>query len=287
MKKSMLLFFPLIYSCNVYANKHLCSEKTSANNAFNNAILAQEWSAKKTPKKISMHITSKDDYISADSQVEFDDCGTLLHSRAKKTVRSQINKSILVIQFSSTLDKNHNNWDYSSTFNMSMIENGNARHELMAQEISGTVLTDDGGRIVRSEEASDLLIKQKHQSSKAVTTFLADDAGRLSKAKRISTLGNDSGNTVYSYGAKNRLIRSTSGTTTADFTYDSDDRELASKEVMKSFTTETTITTCKSWDKFGRCINAQQNISILIKDVKKNRDNVYDHVAEIKYDYVY
>jgi hypothetical protein len=56
---------------------------------------------------------------------------------------------------------------------------------------------------------------------------------------------------------------------------------------MKSFTTETTTTTCKSWDKFGRCINAQQNISILIKDVKKNRDSVYDHVAEIKYDYVY
>ncbi len=195
--------------------------------------------------------------------------------------------SNLVIQFSSTLDKNHSNWDYSSTFNMSMIENDNTRHELMAQEISGTVLTDDGGRIVRSEEASDLLIKQKHQSSKAVTTFLADDAGRLSKAKRVSTLGNDSGNTVYSYGAKNRLIRTKSGTTTADFTYDNDDRELASKEVMKSFTTETTITTCKSWDKFGRCINAQQNISILIKDVKKNRDNVYDHVAEIKYDYVY
>ncbi|HAT3514735.1 TPA: hypothetical protein I8522_001252 [Serratia marcescens] len=234
-----------------------------------------------------MRITSKDDYISADSQVEFDDCGTLLHSRAKKTVRSQINKSILVIQFSSTLDKNHSNWDYSSTFNMSMIENDNARHELMAQEISGTVLTDGGGRIVRSEEASDLLVKQKHQSSKAVTTYLADDAGRLSKAKRVSTLGNDSGNTVYSYGAKNLLIRTKSGTTTADFTYDNDDRELTSKEVMKSFTTETTITTCKSWDKFGRCINAQQNISILIKDVKKNRDNVYDHVAEIKYGYVY
>ncbi|BEO23970.1 hypothetical protein V1234_16460 [Serratia marcescens] len=287
MKKSMLLFLPLIYSCNVYANKNLCSEKTSANNAFNNAILAQEWSAKKTPKKISMRITSKDDYISADSQVEFDDCGTLLHSRAKKTVRSQINKSILVIQFSSTLDKNHSNWDYSSTFNMSMIENDNARHELMAQEISGTVLTDGGGRIVRSEEASDLLIKQKHQSSKAVTTYLADDAGRLSKTKRVSTLGNDSGNTVYSYGAKNLLIRTKSGTTTADFTYDNDDRELTSKEVMKSFTTETTTTTCKSWNKFGRCINAQQNISILIKDVKKNRDNVYDHVAEIKYDYVY
>lgn len=287
MKKSMLLFLPLIYSCNVYANKNLCSKKTSANNAFNNAILAQESSAKKTPKKISMRITSKDDYISADSQVEFDDCGTLLHSRAKKTVRSQINKSILVIQFSSTLDKNHSNWDYSSTFNMSMIENDNTRHELMAQEISGTVLTDDGGRIVRSEEASDLLIKQKHQSSKAVTTFLADDAGRLSKVKRVSTLGNDSGNTVYSYDAKNRLIRTTSGTTTADFTYDNDDRELASKEVMKSFTTETTTTTCKSWDEFGRCINAQQNILILIKDEKKNRDNVYDHVAEIKYDYVY
>ncbi|MDX7568944.1 hypothetical protein SJ550_26080, partial [Serratia marcescens] len=81
--------------------------------------------------------------------------------------------------------------------------------------------------------------------------------------------------------------RTLSGTTTGDFTYDNDDRELTSKEVMKSFTTETTTTTCKSWDKFGRCINAQQNISILIKDVKKNRDNVYNHVAEIKYDYVY
>ncbi len=287
MKKLLLLCLPVIYSCNVYSSEKACSENLSSVNTFNNMILAQDSSTKKIPKKVSMRIESKDDYIKADTQMEFDECGALLSSRSNKTIRSRVNNNILLTQLNSAIDKNHKNWDYNMTFKMSMIEHGDAQSELLTQKMSGSFLTDSNGKIIRSEDTSDISVGKNQQSGKAITTFSTDKAGRLSGSNRVSTLGNDSGNTVYSYDAKNRLIRTLSGTTIADFTYDNDDRELTSKEVMKSFTTETTTTTCESWDKFGRCINAQQNISILIKDEKKNRDNVYDHVAEIKYDYVY
>lgn len=287
MKKLLLLCLPVIYSCNVYSSEKACSENLSSVNTFNNMILAQDSSTKKIPKKVSMRIESKDDYIKADTQMEFDECGALLSSRSNKTIRSRINNNILLTQLNGAIDKNHKNWDYNMTFKMSMIEHGDAQSELLTQKMSGSFLTDSNGKIIRSEDTSDISVGKNQQSGKAITTFSTDEAGRLSGSNRVSTLGNDSDNIVYSYDAKNRLIRTLSGTTIADFTYDNDDRELTSKEVMKSFTTETTTTTCKSWDKFGRCINAQQNISILIKDVKKNRDNVYNHVAEIKYDYVY
>ncbi|WP_308379089.1 hypothetical protein [Serratia marcescens] len=287
MKKLLLLCLPVIYSCNVYSSEKACSENLSSVNTFNNMILAQDSSTKKIPKKVSMRIESKDDYIKADTQMEFDECGALLSSRSNKTIRSRINNNILLTQLNGAIDKNHKNWDYNMTFKMSMIEHGDAQSELLTQKMSGSFLTDSNGKIIRSEDTSDISVGKNQQSGKAITTFSTDEAGSLSGSNRVSTLGNDSGNTVYSYDAKNRLIRTLSGTTTGDFTYDNDDRELTSKEVMKSFATETTTTTCKSWDKFGRCIHAQQNISILIKDVKKNRDNVYNHVAEIKYDYVY
>lgn len=287
MKKLLLLCLPVIYSCNVYSSEKACSENLSSVNTFNNMILAQDSSTKKIPKKVSMRIESKDDYIKADTQMEFDECGALLSSRSNKTISSRINNNILLTQLNGAIDKNHKNWDYNMTFKMSMIEHGDAQSELLTQKMSGSFLTDSNGKIIRSEDTSDISVGKNQQSGKAITTFSTDEAGRLSGSNRVSTLGNDSDNIVYSYDAKNRLIRTLSGTTIADFTYDNDDRELTSKEVMKSFTTETTTTTCKSWDKFGRCINAQQNISILIKDVKKNRDNVYNHVAEIKYDYVY
>lgn len=287
MKKLLCLCLPIIYSCNVYANEKICPEHLTPINAFNNMILTQDASARKIPKKVSMHIESKDDYIKADTQMEFDECGALLSSRSSKTIKSRINNNVLLTQLQGSIDKNHNNWDYDMTFKMSMIESGADKHALMTQKMSGKFLTDLNGKIIRSEDTSDISAGKNHQSGKAITTFSTDDTGRLSGSSRVSTLGNDSSNTVYSYDAKNRLTRMISGATTEDFTYDNDDRELTSKEVMKSFTTETTTTTCKSWDKFGRCINAQQNISILIKDVKKNRDNVYNHVAEIKYDYVY
>lgn len=216
-----------------------------------------------------MRIESKDDYIKADTQMEFDECGVLLSSRSNKTIRSRINNNVLLTQLNGAIDKNHKNWDYNMTFKMSMIEHDDAQSELITQKMSGSFLTDSNGKIIRSEDTSDISAGKNQQSGKAITTFSTDEAGRLSGSSRVSTLGNDSGNTVYSYDAKNRLIRTLSGSTTGDFTYDNDDRELTSKEVMKSFTTETTITTCKSWDTFGRCINAQQNISILIKDEKK------------------
>lgn len=117
--------------------------------------------------------------------------------------------------------------------------------------------------------------------------LLIDDKDRLSESNRVSTLKNDSVKTVYNYDDQNRLIKTASDSTTVEFTYGNDNRELSSKKVQKFFTTETTITTCNEWNEFGRCTNARQNISILIKDDKDGKDHIYNHLANIKYDYVY
>lgn len=134
MKKLLLLCLPVIYSCNVYSSEKACSENLSSVNTFNNMILAQDSSTKKIPKKVSMRIESKDDYIKADTQMEFDECGALLSSRSNKTIRSRINNNILLTQLNGGIDKNHKNWDYNMTFKMSMIEHGDAQSELLTQK---------------------------------------------------------------------------------------------------------------------------------------------------------
>ncbi len=52
-------------------------------------------------------------------------------------------------------------------------------------------------------------------------------------------------------------------------------------------TTETTVTICKEWNKFGRCTRAERDITVLIESEKDKKDSVYKHHADIDYEYVY
>lgn len=287
MEKSLLLCLVFIFSSNVHSSEKVCSKDMVSTNAFNNFILVQEQSFNDSLKKSSVHIVSKDDYINNNAYVEFDDCGALLKFRSNRTIKSRNKDNVLVTQFDTAMDKNNKSWDYNMTFKMDLLEQGGATRNLMIQEMSGEFLTGSNGEINKAEDASNIIVGKNHESGRAVTTFLIDDKGRLSESNRVSTLKNDNVNTVFNYDSQDRLIQTSSGSTTEEFTYGSDNRELGSKNVQKFFTTETTITTCKDWNKFGRCTNAKQNISILIKDDKGEGEHVYNHLADVKYNYVY
>lgn len=289
MNKILLSCLVFVFSYNAHSSEKICSRDRIATNAFNNSILIQDRMVNDSLKKSSMYIESNDDYINENSHAEFDDCGALLTLRSNKIIKTKNNnnKNSLVNQIDISMDRKDREWHYNMVFKIDYLEQDGAIKNLMTQEMKGKFLTDASGRINKSEDTSNIVGGKNHELTQAVTTFLVDDKDRLSESHRVSTLQNDSGKTVYDYDDQNRLIKIASDSTTLEFTYGSDNRELSSKKVQKSFTTETTDTTCKQWNKFGRCTNARQNTLILIKDDKNGQDHIYKHPADIKYDYVY
>lgn len=288
MRKSFLICLICGVSYNAYSNEEICSGDMISANDFNNFIFSQEQPFNDSLREINLLIKSKDDYISNSTHAEFDVCGRLLNLKSSEVVKSRINERILISTTDAVINGNDKNWDYKMTFKMSAVNReGGIENTFMSQEVSGKFQTDSNGKINKSEDASSVFFGKERVLAKAVTTFLIDDKGRISESNRVSTMENDSVNTIYSYDSENRVIQTRSGSTTEDFTYDDHGRELSNKKVQELFTTETTVTTCKDWNKFGRCTSAEQKISVLIKGDKGKEDAIYSHHADVEYDYVY
>ena len=288
MRKSFLICLICGVSYNAYSSEKICSGEVISANDFNNFIFSQEQPFNDSLREINLRIKSKDGYIKNNTHAEFDVCGRLVDLKSNEVVKSLINERVLISTTDTVINGNDKNWDYKMTFKMSAInQEDGIENTFMLQKTNGKFQTDSNGKINKSEDVSSVFFGKERMSAKAVTTFLTDDKGRLSESNRISTMKNDSVNTIYSYDSESRLIQTRSGLTTEDFTYDDHSRELSSKKVQEFFTTETTVTTCKEWNKFGRCTSAEQNISVLIKGDKSKEDTTYNHHADIEYDYVY
>ncbi|HGU9769217.1 TPA: hypothetical protein ACNFOQ_000737 [Morganella morganii] len=271
----------------MYAGENNCSAETAAINAFNNFIFTQEQPFNDSVKEMKMHIKSSDDYIESNAYVKFDDCGRLLMLENSKVVKSRIKEKIIVNAFNIRINKKDEGWRYNMTFKLSDIDRHGVDNILMTQRMHGKFLTGKNGKITKSEDTSYATLSGERMKFKAETRFLSDDKGRLSKSDRVSTQPNDSSNTRYFYDDKDRLIRNQSDSTTEEYTYTEDGKESGSTMIQTFFTTETTVTTCKEWNKFGRCTRAERDITELIKSEKDKKDSVYKHHAEIDYEYVY
>lgn len=287
MRKLSLLSLMCAFSYNVYAGENNCSAETAAINAFNNFIFTQEQPFNDSVKEMKMHIKSSDDYIVSNAYVKFDDCGRLLILENSKVVKSRIKEKIIVNAFNIRINKKDEGWRYNMTFKLSDIGRHGVDNILMTQRMHGKFLTGKNGKITKSEDTSYATLSGERMKFKAETRFLSDDKGRLSKSDRVSTQPNDSSNTRYFYDDKDRLIRNQSDSTTEEYTYTEDGKESGSTMIQTFFTTETTVTTCKEWNKFGRCTRAERDITMLIESEKDKKDSVYKHHAEIDYEYVY
>ncbi|EPU3936058.1 hypothetical protein ACVWYD_002619 [Morganella morganii] len=287
MKKLLLLSLMCAFSYNVYAGENNCSAETAAVNAFNNFIFTQERPFNDSVKEMKMRIKSSDDYIDNSSYVKFDDCGRLLILENNKVVKSRIKENVIVNAFNIRINKKDEGWRYNMTFKLSDIDQHGVDNILMMQRMHGKFLTGNDEKITKSEDTSYATFGDERIKFKAETRFLSDNKGRLSKSDRVSTQPNDNSNTRYFYDDKDRLIRTQSDSTTEEYTYTDDGKESGSTMVQTFSTTETTVTTCKDWNKFGRCTRAEQDITVLIESENGEKDGVYKHHAEINYDYVY
>lgn len=272
---------------NVYAGENNCSAETAAVNAFNNFIFTQERPFNDSVKEMKMRIKSSDDYIDNSSYVKFDDCGRLLILENNKVVKSRIKENVIVNAFNIRINKKDEGWRYNMTFKLSDIDQHGVDNILMMQRMHGKFLTGNDGKITKSEDTSYATFGDERIKFKAETRFLSDNKGRLSKSDRVSTQPNDNSNTRYFYDDKDRLIRTQSDSTTEEYTYTDDGKESGSTMVQTFSTTETTVTTCKDWNKFGRCTRAERDITVLIESENGENDSVYKHHAEIDYEYVY
>ncbi|WP_368888448.1 hypothetical protein [Morganella morganii] len=287
MKKLLLLSLIYGFSYNVYAGENTCSAETAAVNAFNNFIFTQEQPFNDSVKEMKMHIKSSDDYIVSNAYVKFDDCGRLLILENSKVVKSRIKENVIVNVFNIRINKKDEGWRYNMTFKLSDIDQHGVDNTFIAQRLHGKFLTDRYGKITKAEDTSYATIGKDRLKFQAVTHFVSDDKGRLSKSDRVSTQPNDSSDTRYFYDDKDRLIRTQSDSTTEEYTYTPDGKESGSTMIQTFFTTETTVTTCKEWNEFGRCTRAERDITELIEDKKANKSSVYKHHADIDYEYVY
>ncbi|EPL3703094.1 hypothetical protein NK491_001325 [Morganella morganii] len=287
MRKLLLLSLMCAFSYNVYAGENNCSAETAAVNAFNNFIFMQERSFNDSLKEMKVHIKSSDDYIDNSAYAKFDDCGGLLILENSEIIRSRIKEHVIVNVFNIRINKQDENWRYNMTFKLSDIDQHGVDNTFMVQRQHGKFLTDRNGKITKSEDTSYATIGDERMKFKAETRFLSDNKGRLSKLDRVSTQPNDSSNTRYFYDDKDRLIRTQSDSATKEYTYTDDGKESGSTMVQIFSTTETTVTICKDWNKFGRCTRAEQDITVLIENEKDKKDSVYKHHAAIDYEYVY
>ena len=287
MRKLLLLSLMCAFSYNVYAGENNCSAETAAVNAFNNFIFMQEQPFNDSLKEMKVHIKSSDDYIDNSAYAKFDDCGGLLILENSEIIRSRIKEHVIVNVFNIRINKQDENWRYNMTFKLSDIDQHGVDNTFMVQRQHGKFLTDRNGKITKSEDTSYATIGDERMKFKAETRFLSDNKGRLSKLDRVSTQPNDSSNTRYFYDDKDRLIRTQSDSATKEYTYTDDGKESGSTMVQIFSTTETTVTICKDWNKFGRCTRAEQDITVLIENEKDKKDSVYKHHAAIDYEYVY
>ncbi|WP_250209429.1 hypothetical protein [Morganella morganii] len=283
----MLLSLMCAFSYNVYAGENNCSAETAAINAFNNFIFTQEQPFNDSVKEMKMHIKSNDDYIESNAYVKFDDCGRLLILENSKVVKSRIKENVIVNAFNIRINKKDEGWHYNMTFKLSGIDQHGVDNTFMLQRMHGKFLTGNNGKITKSEDTSYVTLGDERMKFKAETRFLSDNKGLLSKSDRVSTQPNDSSNTQFFYDDKDRLIRTQSDTTTEEYTYTADGKVSGSTMVQKFSTTDTTVTTCKDWNKFGRCTRAERDITVLIESEKDKKDSVYKHHAAIDYEYVY
>lgn len=287
MRKLLLLSLMCAFSYNVYAGENNCSAETVAINTFNNFIFTQEQPFNDSVKEMKMHIKSNDDYIESNAYVKFDDCGRLLILENSKVVKSRIKENVIVNAFNIRINKKDEGWHYNMTFKLSGIDQHGVDNTFMLQRMHGKFLTGNNGKITKSEDTSYVTLGDERMKFKAETRFLSDNKGLLSKSDRVSTQPNDSSNTQFFYDDKDRLIRTQSDTTTEEYTYTADGKVSGSTMVQKFSTTDTTVTTCKEWNKFGRCTRAERDITVLIKSTNGEKDSVYKHHAEIDYEYVY
>lgn len=287
MRKLLLLSLMCAFSYNVYAGENNCSAETAAINAFNNFIFTQEQPFNDSVKEMKMHIKSNDDYIESNAYVKFDDCGRLLILENSKVVKSRIKENVIVNAFNIRINKKDEGWHYNMTFKLSGIDQHGVDNTFMLQRMHGKFLTGNNGKITKSEDTSYVTLGDERMKFKAETRFLSDNKGLLSKSDRVSTQPNDSSNTQFFYDDKDRLIRTQSDTTTEEYTYTADGKVSGSTMVQKFSTTDTTVTTCKDWNKFGRCTRAERDITVLIESEKDKKDSVYKHHAAIDYEYVY
>lgn len=287
MRKLLLLSLMCAFSYNVYAGENTCSEETAAINAFNNFIFTQEQPFNDSVKEMKMHIKSNDDYIESNAYVKFDDCGRLLILENSKVVKSGIKENVIVNAFNIRINKKDEGWRYNMTFKLSGIDQHGVDNTFMLQRMHGKFLTGNNGKITKSEDTSYVTLGDERMKFKAETRFLSGDKGRLSESGRVSTQPNDSSDTRYFYDDKDRLIRTQSDSATEEYTYTDDGKESGSTMIQKFSTAETTVTTCKEWNKFGRCTRAERDITVLIESENGEKDSIYKHHAEIDYEYVY
>ena len=289
MKKIHLLYllFVVSYSYGLQASERDCLNDSLPINAFNNFILYEESISNGSLKEMRVQTKSKDDYLNSDVKVNFDNCGVLLTIEGSKTKKFKNNERVLISASHASVNKRAKGWDYKFSFNMSMIDEEGVEKDILQQQAKGVYLTDDGGKINKTVGTFNIVVGNEKTKGKSVTTYAFNKDGKLSESKQLGTLETDNSTKKYFYDLNGRLIKTQTESTIEEFSYDETGRELSIKSVAELFTTETNVTTCKSWNELGRCTKAEINTSTLFKGDNGQKDVTRKNHAEVTFDLIY
>ncbi|WP_369311067.1 hypothetical protein [Providencia rettgeri] len=288
MKKTHLIYlFLLSASCSSFASETNCLKDSIQINELNNFILFEETSPYDSLKEMRIRTKGSDDYLNEDSTVKFDDCGALLSLQGNQTKKFKNNDHVLISTSQINMNKIGKGWDYEFGFKMFIVDKDGTEIDLVQQKSKGKYLTNEEGKIHKSIENSNVVVSGEETKGTSETKYKINEYGKLSESIRLGTLETDNSTKKYFYDENGRLIKSQTELTTEEFSYDEMGRELSIKSVQKLFTTETSITTCRSWNDSGRCTKAEKNATTFFKGVHGQKDEKRTNQAEIEFDFVY
>lgn len=277
----------LTSSCTSFANEANCMKEVVQTNAFNNFILFEEIGPNDSLKEMKVRIKGIDDYLNGDSTVKFDECGALLSMKGNQTKKFKNNDHVLISDSQVSMNKTGKDWDYEFGFKMSIIDKNGKEIDLVQQKVKGQFLTDEKGKINKAIDSSDTVVSGEETKGSSITKYKVNEDGKVSETIQLGTLPTDNSVKKYFYDEDGRLIKSQTESTTEEFSYDDKGRDLSVTSVQELFTTETSITTCKSWNESGRCTKAEINASTLFKGENGKKDETRTNQAEVTFDLIY
>lgn len=285
--KVITLLFLLSF-CITRANGAECTDNEKRINEVNSRILYDLNNVTKTPKTIEMSTVSEDGYIQEKGNVSFSRCGELMSGLMFQEKKSIAPKGTLTTTFKYSLSKQDDGWSYRYDFKMVDTDRATQQQkQLSEQHTDGIFLLNKYGVISRSSDRSEMTTGTVKNAGIADTAFTLDNNNQLKDVTRTSNIRSDNSKTNYEYDDKGRLKIKRSATEVAEYTYDELGREKSLFSTKTYFTIDKTLTTCKSWNSNGQCTLAEQQTKIIIPGIGESKDKIEEHIATLKYDYVY
>ncbi|MBB1201830.1 hypothetical protein EGM70_16230 [Enterobacteriaceae bacterium 89] len=284
------LYMTLLSLCTFPTFAAQCTAEILAKNKLNYFILSSQQARTEIPKSVSIVIDSPDGYLRSSLQANFSQCGELIGGRMKEVKISTTEKTVFTATSEIQLNKTEFGWRIQVNSN-GIIDDKNSQKTtpVYRQALEGMYQLNEKGIISRTVNRSVFSAtkpEDKDKTTSGTIDYTFNSSGLLASAVSKGSRALDNNTIEYSYDDNHRLIKTQSPSTTEEYGYDNEGRELTQSKTQTYFTIEKTLTTCEDWNSHGECTRANMDITITpINRTGKQYVEKHKAVVTTKYEY--